>query len=193
MDMPSANDPSTNPKPAPALLADAYLSILGYALTTDTKARRHLRSIATALEHPLPPEIRAGILAQKTHIEDAWGTLTLDPEKGRNLKVAPAEYWLRTRQKQEATFGTLKRAAQLLLTGETSFSRVHCWSFGPGRPRMLVTPVSVHTFRRWLMRTGIVHQTGQMGVYGPGEQAQRISAMEWREMESLISAGQNEI
>jgi hypothetical protein len=69
---------------------------------------------------------------------------------------------------------------------------IHVHSFGLEKPKRLIIPVGLETFKRWLTRTGIVHQTGQRRVYGPGEQATRISQMDWREMKELIFSGEDQ-
>lgn len=167
--------PCTQSHPLNDHLVREVLQVAGYHVTSRSTFRRHHKLLTVLAETVETVELKAQVSAVLTKLQDRWGYQSADGEKSFDIRPMMIADWLATRHDPARTLKTLQLAAEALLNGETSISKVQSQSFNV-RGEQLALPVRTDTFREWLLRTGVARREA-LGVYRPGVHAKRVLTM----------------
>ena len=165
-------------------LAEALLEIAGRHVVSETTARRHIRALENATYAVADPDIRERLGAVRQRLFDTWGGQRDELGKPLPPKAISIFEWLATRKDPRRTFGSLRVAAKLLLEGMTSMSVLRANAFAL-TGQLLICPVSVDQFRRWVLQTGIAVKE-RHGVYVPGPKASLILMLEFNDIRDRV-------
>lgn len=173
--------------PTAGKVVEIVQEALGHNVTCMNTARRHQKVIRELLALEIAPEQKAILHGKKHTLEAKWGDLQQPPGTPLKIKAMSPAVWLGKRRFRERDFYSLKYAAEDLLGGETSLTRIMVHALAKAT-HVMSGPVRIDTFRLWLLRTGTARHVA-VGKYGPGPNAQRLSKMHWPDMLTEIEGG----